>query len=144
MPAPSREEGSPAALPWPGPATWAAVAAGGALGTEARYALLLLFPPTLSSFDWATLGINTAASLALGWLTGRWLSRPLPAWARAGLGPGLLGGFSTFSALALSLDRILAGGRPLEAAAYLAASLVLGLGAAAAGLFLGARRRPGR
>lgn len=122
----------------PGPATWAAVAAGGLAGTEARYVLLLAFPPDGSSVDWTTLGINAAASLFLGFLTSRWLfTRSVPLWVRAGLGPGFLGSFSTFSALALHLDQLLIAGHPGPFALYLFLSLVLGLLSAAAGLALG-------
>lgn len=88
--------------------------------------------------DWITLGINAAASLLLGFLTARWLFTPsVPLWVRAGPGPGFLGSFSTFSALALHLDQLLAAGLPMTFALYLLLSMVLGLLAAAAGLTLG-------
>ena len=126
--------------PRPGWPVWAAVAAGAFTGTEARYGLLQLFPPRDGSPDWATLGINTGASLVLGFLTSWWLTRPrTPFWLKAGLGPGLLGSFSTFSALALSLELPLGTGRHGLWISYLALSLVGGLAAAAAGLWLGAR-----
>ncbi|WP_341393596.1 fluoride efflux transporter FluC [Arthrobacter sp. G119Y2] len=119
---------------------WTAVAAGAFAGAEARYGLLLLFPPAPGSTDWTTLGINAGASLALGFLTSWWLSHaPAPFWLRAGLGPGFLGTFSTFSALALSLELPLGTGLHGEWVSYLALSLVCGLAAAAAGLRLGSR-----
>lgn len=122
----------------PGPAAWAAVAAGGLLGTEARYGLLAVFPPDISAVDWTTLGINAAASLVLGFLTSRWLFTPsVPLWAKAGLGPGFLGSFSTFSALALHLDRLLIAEHLGTFGLYLLLSLVLGLLAAGTGLALG-------
>lgn len=119
---------------------WTAVAAGAFAGAEARYGLLLLFPPETGSTDWTTLGINAGASLALGFLTSWWLSSPQsPFWLRAGLGPGFLGTFSTFSSLALSLELPLGTGRHGEWISYLALSLISGLAAAAAGLWLGSR-----
>ena len=119
-------------------ATWAAVAVGGLAGTEARYGLLLLFPPRTGTVDWTTLGINAGAALLLGFLTSWWLFAPAaPGWLRAGLGPGLLGSFSTFSALALQLDRLLAAGITGSLLTYLFLSLVLGLLGAIAGLALG-------
>ena len=122
----------------PPAATWAAVAVGGLAGTEARYGLLLLFPPRTGTVDWTTLGINAGAALLLGFLTSLWLYAPAaPGWLRAGLGPGLLGSFSTFSALALQLDRLLAAGITGSLLAYLFLSLVLGLLGAIAGLALG-------
>jgi CrcB protein len=58
-------------------------------------------------------------------------------WLKAGIGPGLLGSFTTFSAVAIILNDL---GFTVEGVLYLAATLVLGLGAAFAGLRLGARR----
>ena len=119
---------------------WAAVAGGAVAGAEARYGLLQLFPPDTASVDWTTLSINAGASLALGFLTSWWLSRPhAPFWLKAGLGPGLLGSFSTFSAVALSLEGFLSAGHYGLWISYLLLSLAAGLSAAAAGLWLGSR-----
>jgi CrcB protein len=83
---------------------------------------------------WTTLAINVLGSFVLAALTTLWLARPRTAfWLRAGLGPGLLGSFTTFSALALAVDQQIRGGFHSTWLAYLALSLVLGLGAAAAG-----------
>lgn len=122
---------------------WAAVAAGAFAGGQARYWLLQLFPPDPASLDWTTLGINAAASLALGFLSSWWLSRPrAPFWLKAGLGPGCLGSFSTFSAVSLSLELPLAAGLHGLWIGYLVLTLIGGLGAAAAGLWLGGRPGP--
>ena len=53
---------------------------------------------------------------------------------------GLLGSFTTFSALAVSLVSLTAAGFGMLALAYLVATLVLGLAAAALGLRLGSPR----
>lgn len=117
---------------------WAAVAAGGLLGTELRYALVLLFPEAEGSVPWTTLGINVAGSFVLGTLTTIWIARPHTAfWLRAAIGPGVLGSFTTFSALALSVDRLAREGLHGVWLAYLCLSVVLGLGAAAAGWRVG-------
>lgn len=117
---------------------WAAVAAGGLLGTELRYALVLLFPEPEGSVPWTTLGINVAGSFVLGALTTIWIARPHTAfWLRAAIGPGVLGSFTTFSALVLSVDRLAGEGFHGVWVAYLCLSVVLGLGAAAAGWRLG-------
>ncbi|PTT66838.1 FluC/FEX family fluoride channel, partial [Arthrobacter sp. HMWF013] len=73
-------------------------------------------------------------SFVLAVLTTLWIARPATAfWLRAGLGPGLLGSFTTFSAVVFSMDQLArAGGHPAWIA-YLALSLLLGLGAAAGG-----------
>jgi fluoride exporter len=44
----------------------AAVAAGGALGAPARYAVALLSPVEPGRFPWATLAVNVTGSLAIG------------------------------------------------------------------------------
>lgn len=111
---------------------WLAVLVGGSLGTGARAALDVA---TLDAHPWQTLGINVAGAFALGLLVARvW---PIaPDWVRAGLGTGLLGGFTTFSALALAVAQ----DPDAVTLAYLAASIVLGVLAAWSGLRLGDRR----
>ncbi|MET3919718.1 CrcB family protein [Arthrobacter sp. UYEF20] len=118
----------------PGWRAWAAVAAGGLLGTELRYAAGLAFPEAADAVPWTTLAINVVGSFVLATLTTVWIARPKTAfWLRAGLGPGLLGSFTTFSAVVFSVDQQLRGGIHGTWLAYLGLSLVLGLGAAAAG-----------
>lgn len=113
---------------------WLAVAAGGLAGTELRYALGLAFPDSLGSVPWATLGINVAGSFVLAALTTVWMARPATVfWLRAGLGPGFLGSFTTFSALVSVVDQLARNGQHSTGIAYLGLSLLLGLGAAACG-----------
>ena len=113
---------------------WAAVAAGGLLGTELRYAAGLAFPETTGAIPWTTLVINVVGSFVLAALTTFWIDRPRTAfWLRAGLGPGLLGSFTTFSAVVFSVDQQFRGGFHGTWLAYLGLSLALGLGSAAAG-----------
>ena len=131
----------------PGWQVWTAVAVGGLAGSEARYLLTRLFPADPGAFDTTILTINVAASAALGFLTSWWLLRPaVPFWLRAGLGPGLLGSFSTFSALALSIGSLLESGRHGAWLLYAGLSTAAGLAAAGAGLAAGSvlmRRRGG-
>ncbi|WP_326967377.1 fluoride efflux transporter FluC [Arthrobacter sp. CG_A4] len=118
----------------PGWRAWAAVAVGGLLGTELRYGAGLLFPEASGAVPWTTLVINVAGSFVLAALTTLWIARPRTAvWLRAGLGPGLLGSFTTFSAVVYSADQQFRGGFHSIWLAYLVLSVVLGLGAAAAG-----------
>jgi CrcB protein len=130
--------------------TAAAVAAGGFVGTLLRYGLGVASPDP-AAFPWTTLGINVGGSLVLGVLTGMWLAGGPGADSvalRAAVGPGLLGAFTTFSAVAVHVAAAAtSSGAPsaAQAGAYLAASLVAGLAAAAAGLWLGGTRsRRGR
>jgi fluoride exporter len=113
---------------------WAAVAAGGLVGTELRYGLGVLFPETAGAVPWTTLGINVAGSFVLGMLTTIWIARPHTAfWLRAAIGPGLLGSFTTFSAVVGSVDQLARGGLHAVWVLYLSLSVLLGLGAAAGG-----------
>jgi CrcB protein len=123
--------------PLPPAAVWIAVAVGGLLGTEARYGLGLLYPEG-GGVPWTTLLINVAGSLLLGMVTAFWVERPgAPAWLHAGLGPGLLGSFTTFSAVTIAIEQLAAAGRHGVWLAYLGLSLAAGLAAAVAGLGLG-------
>ena len=113
---------------------WLAVALGGLAGTELRYGLGLAFPEPAGTMPWTTLGINVAGSFVLAALTTVWMALPHTAfWLRAGLGPGLLGSFTTFSAVLFSIDRLASAGEHPVWIAYLGLSLLLGFGAAAGG-----------
>lgn len=117
---------------------WLAVAAGGLLGTELRYGLGLAFPEAADSVPWTTLLINVAGSFVLAVLTTVWMARPQTSfWLRAGLGPGLLGSFTTFSAVIFSTDQLVRAGGHQAWLLYLGLSLVLGLAAAGGGWRLG-------
>ncbi|KRE84544.1 MULTISPECIES: fluoride efflux transporter FluC [unclassified Arthrobacter] len=112
---------------------WLAVAVGGLAGSELRYGLGLAFPDVPGSVPWATLAINISGSFALAALTTVWMSRPHTTfWLRAGIGPGLLGSFTTFSAVIFASDQLARAGAHPEWILYL--GLSLGLGLAAAGL----------
>ena len=113
---------------------WLAVAVGGLAGTELRYGMGLAFPEPAGAIPWTTLGINVAGSFVLAALTTVWMARPHTAfWLRAAVGPGFLGSFTTFSAVAFSVDRLARDGEHPLWIAYLGLSLLLGLGAAAGG-----------
>ena len=115
-----------------------AVLAGGALGTGLRLALDSLVPHGDAAFPVSTLVINVVGAFTLGVLTARVGPTARP-WVRAGLGPGLLGSFTTFSAFAVSLVSLTDAGEWQLGALYLVATVALGFGAAWAGLWVGAR-----
>ncbi|MFK4807733.1 fluoride efflux transporter FluC [Microbacterium sp. ZW CA_36] len=114
--------------------------AGGMIGVLAR-ALIVAPVHDPAAVPWVTLGINVAGSLILGIVVG-WLDdrRPL---ARAFLGTGVMGGFTTYSAFAVATALWVT--TPWLAAGLAAASVVAGVAGALAGLFLGRRivDRPG-
>ncbi len=121
----------------PQPAT-AAIAVGALLGTAARALVALALPAAEGGWPWATLAVNVIGSFVLGLAFGRADQGRGPAWLRGpGFTTGVVGSFTTFSALAVETGG-LAGG---PAAAYAGASLVGGLLAAAFGWFAG-RGRP--
>lgn len=118
----------------PGWRAWTAVAVGALVGTELRYGLGVLFPEPAGAIPCTTLAINVCGSFVLAALTTVWIARPRTAfWLRAGIGPGLLGSFTTFSAVVFSIDQEARSGQHPTWLIYLGLSLVLGLGAAAAG-----------
>jgi CrcB protein len=114
-----------------------AVLAGGAVGTGLRLAIDLLLPPGRADLPIGTFLVNLVGSFALGVLVAR-VWPVAPEWLRVALGPGLLGSFTTFSALAVSAVALTASGAGVTAVVYVAASLVGGIAAAALGIRLGA------
>ena len=116
-----------------------AVLAGGVLGTGARLAVDVVLPHGGAGFPLGTFLVNLTGSFLLGMLVARvWPAAP--EWLRVGLGPGLLGSFTTFSALAVSAVELTASGVAASAVVYVAASMVGGIAAAALGLRLGSPR----
>ncbi len=113
------------------PATFAWVAAGGALGSVARYqADTLIMRAIPGAFPWGTLAVNVAGSLAIGAflaLAGP-VRPPGPTAVQAFVAIGLLGGFTTFSAFS-GQTLLLAQSQPLQAALYVGTSVALCLAA---------------
>ncbi len=117
-----------------------AVVVGGALGTGLRFGLDTVVPHTDTTFPISTLLANVVGAFVLALLVSRvWVRPATPPWLKAGAGAGLLGSFTTFSALIVSLVAQASHGEWMLAVAYLAASILLGFAAASAGLALGAR-----
>ncbi|WP_208971821.1 fluoride efflux transporter FluC [Kineococcus rubinsiae] len=129
------------------PRLLALVAAGGALGTLARYGTARLVPAA-GAWPLATLAVNVAGSFLLGLLLEA-LARRGPEDARGtalrlGLGTGFCGGFTTFSSLAVEVDGLLSDGTAGTALAYGAGSVAAGLLAALAGVAVAGSRHRGR
>jgi CrcB protein len=117
------------------------VALGGALGSSARYALDRLIERSSSAvFPWSTFTINITGCFLIGLISAALVDRHhLPAWIRIGLVVGVIGGYTTFSTFAqetLDLGEI---HHVLVAAAYVAASVAVGVTAAYAGGVVGRR-----
>jgi CrcB protein len=91
------------------------------------------------AFPWGTLAVNVLGSLLMGLLAGFLAQRAGAGWAqpaRLFLGTGVLGGFTTFSALSLDAALLWERDEAGAAALYVAASVLLSLAALAAGLWL--------
>ena len=138
----------------------ALVALGGAVGTAAREALTLAFPVQTSAAD-GVLGavapglplmvgfINVGGAFALGVLLAALAARGPDVGRRRTLrvtfGTGVLGGFTTYSALAADTAGLLTSGQPgqqLTGAAYAVGSIVIGGVASALGMWVGSRGTP--
>nr|WP_241248482.1 CrcB family protein [Nocardioides sp. KC13] len=119
----------------------APIAAGGALGSLARWGLATALPHGDGAWPWATFLANVSGCLLLGvlmaFVLGPWSA--VPFWGRylrPFLGVGVLGGYTTFSTYELETFD-LAGPAPVLAMLYLLVSVVAGVGAAWLGLTLG-------
>jgi fluoride exporter len=114
-----------------------AIAAGGALGTLARYGVSrALITPALG-FPWSTLAVNVAGSLLLGLIVTLVVERwPPTRFVRPFAAIGFCGGFTTFSTLMVELSQRGQHGRIAIAGLYLVVSLAAGLLAALAGMAL--------
>lgn len=115
----------------------ALIAAGGAVGAGARYGASETWPTHAGRFPTTTLVINVVGAFLLGALL-EWLTRRdrLDHWARFAVGIGVLGAFTTFSTFATELALLVRDDHGATALAYAVASLVGGLGAVLAGLWV--------
>lgn len=111
---------------------------GSGIGGMARHginlAALRWFGP---GFPVGTLAINIAGSFLIGIVAEYWaIKSGLPQPVRLFLTTGIIGGFTTFSAFSLETALLWERGQSLAAAAYVAASVVLSIGALFGGLWL--------
>jgi CrcB protein len=112
---------------------------GGCLGGAARYGVSRGWPTgSAYGFPWATLTVNLTGAFALAVLVvavvRRWHGVD---WPRRFFGTGFLGAWTTFSAVAVSVDQLLAHDHAAAAVAYLTASFVGGAAFAGLGLAVG-------
>jgi CrcB protein len=124
------------------PSAISLVFAGGSIGVLARAGLDRVFPAG-TGFPATTFGINLVGAFALAVL--------IEALALLGhdvghrrvlrliLGTGVLGGFTTYSALAVQTDALLRGGQAATAFTYAAGTVAMGLVASLAGISLARR-----
>ncbi|MEQ1613435.1 MAG: fluoride efflux transporter CrcB [Hyphomicrobiaceae bacterium] len=108
---------------------------GGAIGAGARHLVNVGFGRLLGpQFPWSTIFINIAGSFVMGVLVEAIALRfGGSIEMRTFLATGILGGFTTFSAFSLDAYLLMTRGDTMQAALYVAASVVLSI----LGLFLG-------
>lgn len=110
----------------------ATIAAGGAVGTLARYGIAVVVPS--GTVPWPTLAVNLTGAALLGFLVvalaGGGRRRHL---IRLGIGTGAIGAYTTMSALAVETADLARHGQVPDATAYLVVSMVAGLVLAWAG-----------
>ncbi|MDI5982298.1 fluoride efflux transporter FluC [Amycolatopsis magusensis] len=113
-----------------------AIAAGGALGSLARFGLSAAFPHPPGGFAVSTMFVNATGCLLIGVLYAS-TDRVLP---RAFLGTGVLGGYTTYSTAVLDALRAVQTGNPWPAVAYTFVTLTVCLAAVVAGIRLATRK----
>jgi CrcB protein len=115
-----------------------AVAAGGALGSVARY-LVGIGSANLfgTNFPWGTLIINMTGSFLIGTFVGLFAAKwDLSQAARIFLTVGICGGYTTFSTFSLDAYYLIERGQTWASSAYMVASVALSVGALIAALRL--------
>lgn len=123
----------------------AVIAAGGVVGSLARWGIASALPHHGTAYPWATFLENVTGCLLLGvlmwfvvevWIVGRYV-RPF-------LGVGVLGGFTTFSTFSVETTGLLRDGAVGTAALYVVGSVLAGLLAVRLGRVLAAAAVPRR
>jgi CrcB protein len=115
-----------------------AIAAGGAVGSVARYGTMVWLGRWLGTgFPYGTLAVNVIGGFVMGAL----IEAMALAWSpsetlRVFLTVGILGGFTTFSTFSLDAWYLIQRGDVALAALYIVASVILSIGGLVAGLYL--------
>ena len=115
-----------------------AIAAGGAIGAVARYALTSWVGHWAGhGFPWGIMSVNVIGSFVLGGLVEIMALHWSPSEAtRAFLVVGLIGAFTTFSTFSLDVHTLLARDQLAMTAAYILGSVTLGLAGLMGGMAL--------
>jgi len=113
------------------------VAVGGGIGAALRFLLDGLVKARVTGFPLGTVVINVSGSLVLGLLTGLGQAGTIPLPTVTVLGTGMMGGYTTFSTASVETVQLLRSGKPRLAVLNGFGMLVVSVGAAALGLWLG-------
>jgi CrcB protein len=114
------------------------VGLGGAVGSMLRYLTSILINKyTNSHFPWATFTVNILGCFLIGLLFGMLEKQQIASQnIKLLFITGFCGGYTTFSAFSIENVSLLQGQHSLVAFAYMAASIIAGLGAVWLGLFI--------
>jgi CrcB protein len=123
-----------------------AIAVGGSLGALARYEVQLAWPVAPGRFPSSTLVVNTSGAFVLGLvltfcLEREWAGAHVWRYVRLCACVGMLGAWTTMSAISVEADTLVRGGHAPLALGYLAATMSAGVAAAVAGTAAGRRHR---
>jgi len=114
------------------------VAIGGFVGAPSRYLIDRAVNRRIESdLPWGTFLVNISGSFVLGLLTGLSLGHHLSPVAKALLGTGFCGAYTTFSTFTFETVRLLEVGQVLDAALNVTISTIVGLVGAGIGLAIG-------
>jgi len=122
----------------PSAVQWIAIALASGVGGILRVAADLLLRDRGGAWTWGTLAVNLVGSFALGLVAGMIRDPGL----RLVVGSGLLGGFTTFSAMSLQTVHLAQDGRWLLAIGYPLVSVLGGVLGCWAGVILAGSPRP--
>ena len=126
------------------PSIMLAILIGGGLGTLARYGVSRIIHVSADTFPWATFVTNLSGAFMIGVFLTLLLERfPPTRFPRPFFAIGFLGGFTTFSTLAVETVTLCKDGYPALGIGYLLATVVFGLAACYFGVVL-ARLSPFR
>jgi CrcB protein len=117
------------------PFAWIGFLVAAGIGAPVRYVVDTWVQGRVQGpFPWGTLVVNVSGCLALGVVTGLGLHHGLNGTVRTIVGTGGLGAYTTFSTFTYETVRLVEEGATRKALANIAASFLVGLAAAAAGL----------
>jgi len=119
------------------PSILLAIAIGGGLGTLARYGVSRIIHISKDTFPWATFVTNLTGAFVIGVFLTLLLERfPPTRFPRPFFAIGFLGGFTTFSTMAVETVTLCKDGYPVLGIGYLLASVFAGLACCYLGIVL--------
>ncbi|MEX2323734.1 MAG: CrcB family protein [Acidimicrobiia bacterium] len=114
--------------------------AGGLVGSAARLGVGAALGWEPGGWPVATLAVNVVGAGVLGWYLARRARSASPWWSLGFWAIGVLGSFTTFSALGVEAVALLEAGRVVAAGCYVVVSALAGLVVAGVGYRLGEGR----